>query len=513
MRKNYSHSYLNACAVALLPIFVIGCGGSDNNSDTGTVNTTVYGESFIEDGIPDNPADGSVDGWAVTFDKFELIVEDVTIGGKTVVAATTLDISGSTGGAGTAIGSVTLGAGTHDNASFAFDQVRIEGSATNTSTATTKTFSWLLDAPTRYAQCHNQTVVTDGGESTFEITVHADHIFWDSFIPPVAPNDYAVRFQAMADADTNGNNDGIITQEELDAVDRVTELGSIGNFYNVGTETGIDSLWDYMLLQATTLGHVNGEGHCDDVTALPKNLTVTTFGESFIEDGIPNNPADGAVDGWAVDFSKFEVTFEDISVNGIALLDPAVTVDVSEISAGDGHDGHVLGHTNVPAGDYNDNNEFTITKVVVEGEGTDGVNTKSFAWEFDVPTHYAQCHTDETNPTTVTANGDSEFQITIHADHLFWDSFIPPVEPNDFAVRFQPMADADINGDNNGVITVAELQAVDLVADLGSVGNGYTLDAGRQGVTTLWDYIVLQATTLGHLNGEGHCDDVTVGTN
>ena len=507
MRKNSSYSFLNVCAVAALPVFVIGCGGSggNNGGGEGTVKTTVYGESFIEDGIPDDPEDGSVDGWEVNFDKFELIVEDVRIGGETVVAATTLDISGSTAGAGTTIGSVvTLDAGTHEHASFVFDQVRMEGSATKG--GVTKTFSWLLDAPTEYTQCANETTVTDGDESTFQITVHADHIFWDSFIPPTS-GDFAVRFQAMADADTNGDNDGVITQAELEAVDRVAELSSIGNFYNVGSATA-DTLWDYMLLQATTLGHVDGEGHCE-AEALPQNLTITTFGESFIEDGIPNDPEDGAVDGWEVEFSKFEVTFEDIKVGGIALLDPATTVDVSKISDGDGHDGHVLGHTNVPAGDYNDDAEFTISKVVVEGEGRDGTDTKSFSWTFDVPTHYAQCFTDETNPTTVTANGDSEFQITIHADHLFWDSFIPPTAPNDFAVRFQPMADADINGDNNGVITVAELEAIDLVADLGSVGNGYTLDAGREGVDNLWQYIVLQATTLGHLNGEGHCDDVT----
>ena len=40
----------------------------------GTVDVTVYGEDFIEKGIP---AEEMTDGWAVTFDRFVVTVDEV----------------------------------------------------------------------------------------------------------------------------------------------------------------------------------------------------------------------------------------------------------------------------------------------------------------------------------------------------------------------------------------------------------------------------------------------------
>ena len=63
-------------------------------------------------------------------------------------------------------------------------------------------------------------------------------------------------------------------------------------------------------------------------------VAVTAYGESFIEDGIP---ASEVGDGWAVDFSRFDVSIEDVTVAGADITVPG-SVDLSESSSGEGHE-------------------------------------------------------------------------------------------------------------------------------------------------------------------------------
>jgi hypothetical protein len=120
--------------------------------------------------------------------------------------------------------------------------------------------------------------------------------------------------------------------------------------------------------------------------------------------------------------------------------------------------------------------------VVVSGTGTKAGVSKSFEWTFDTPTKYSNCQLE--------LEEGQGFQITVHADHLFYDSLIS----EDPGVRFQALADADTDGD--GVITQSELAAT----DIGSY------DPGSEGVEDLWAWLVAQSQTMGHFNGEGHCD-------
>ena len=112
----------------------------------------------------------------------------------------------------------------------------------------TKTFHWVFDHTTTYHGCETTTSVEDGGTSTFQITVHADHLFYDSLVS----EEPDLLFGALADADEDG--DGEITEEELSEAD----IGA----YDPGSEDGIDDLWAFLNAQAKTLGHVDGEGHC-----------------------------------------------------------------------------------------------------------------------------------------------------------------------------------------------------------------------------------------------------------
>src|SRR5690606_27829137 len=129
---------------------------------------------------------------------------------------------------------------------FTLVSVDIEGTATRGDEI--KRFHWRLDAPTRFAACETTTTVPEGGEGRFEITIHADHLFYDSLVS----SEPALRFDAFAAADAD--DDGLITPEELAAAD----IGA----YDAGSEGGVDDLWAWLLAQTRTLGHVDGEAHC-----------------------------------------------------------------------------------------------------------------------------------------------------------------------------------------------------------------------------------------------------------
>lgn len=88
----------------------------------------------------------------------------------------------------------------------------------------------------------------EGETASFQITVHADHLFSDSLVS----SEPKVLFQPLADADSDG--DGALSEAELVAAD----VGA----YDPGSEDGIDDLWAWLGAQVRTLGHVDGEGHC-----------------------------------------------------------------------------------------------------------------------------------------------------------------------------------------------------------------------------------------------------------
>lgn len=230
-------------STAALALTAAGCG--DDAVSEGEVTVTAYGESFIEDEIP---ADEVVDGWRITFDQFYVEIEDVQVGGQDIEIAEPIDLSQGTDGAGHIAGSATVPAGDHTDASYTISRVWLNGAAYRDDGAG-KLFSWTFDTPTRYTGCETTTSVEDGGTATFEITVHADHLFYDSLVAD-EPN---LMFQALADADAD--LDGNITQEELAA----TDIGA----YDPGSAGDVDNLWDWLVAQSATLGHVDGEGHCD----------------------------------------------------------------------------------------------------------------------------------------------------------------------------------------------------------------------------------------------------------
>ena len=217
---------------------------TEDAAGDGDVTVTVYGEDFIEVGIP---ADEMADGWAVTFDRFDVSIDQIIIGGVRIPATGAVDISAETGGAGHQLATAKVPVGEHTGSSFAIARVELSGSATRD--GVTKTFAWTFDQETHYDSCEPTTSVARGEDATFQVTVHADHYFYDSLVS----EEPALAFQALADADADA--DGVITRAELE----VADIGS----YDPGSDGGIDDLWSWLVAQNRTLGHVDGEGHCD----------------------------------------------------------------------------------------------------------------------------------------------------------------------------------------------------------------------------------------------------------
>jgi hypothetical protein len=266
-----------AC-LALTVLVLPACGGDDDGAASGTLSVTVYGEEFIEEGIP---ADAFVDGWAIDFDRFLVSIGEVTAAvGEDDPSLSDdsyriFDLAQSSGGEGFEVASGEVDGGGYDHVGFRIapgtdpaagnasaDDVTlmadggyalyVEGTATREEEE--KTFAWGFAGATRYGHCEG-TAEVDGDTASTQITVHADHLFYDDLVSS-EPN---VAFDLVAAADDVGDADGDVTQDELAAVDITSE-----ERYQVGNNTEVTDLWAFIDFQVSTVGHIDGEGHCEE---------------------------------------------------------------------------------------------------------------------------------------------------------------------------------------------------------------------------------------------------------
>jgi hypothetical protein len=260
---------------------------------------------------------------------------------------------------------------------------------------------------------------------------------------------------------------------------------------------------------------------CGDDPAAPGTITATVYGEEFIEDGIP---ADELEDGWAIAFDRFLVSIGQPAAKAgegsEEVGDPGLyIVDLAQPSGGDGY---ALATFAAPAGRY-DHYGYRIApstnasvvnaaaadaslmkaasySIWVTGTATRGAESRTFDWGFAMKLAYAHCEMD-----VAIAGDDVVMQATIHADHLFYDDAVSP-EP---ALAFQLIADADgADGSTpDGAITLEELAATDIRGEA-RYQVGSQTDLQGNAITNLRQYLELQVTTVGHINGEGHCEDL-----
>jgi hypothetical protein len=237
--------------IATLSLLTLAaCGGE------GTWTLEIWGEEYIEEGIP---AADFADGCSVVFERFELAVSELAL----------LDGDGAEAGVvpgeqlfdvvepgPTFVGEATVAATHYDSVRFTVaPSEELAGASVEVSGVllcgeTSVSFAWSFDTDTTYLCEPEDLTVPAGGEDGSQLTIHGDHLFYDSLDNP----DAVLRGQAIVDADADA--DGEVSQDELAAVG-LAELG-----YDVGSWSEVTDLEAFIAALTHTLGHIDGEGHC-----------------------------------------------------------------------------------------------------------------------------------------------------------------------------------------------------------------------------------------------------------
>ena len=274
---------------------------------------------------------------------------------------------------------------------------------------------------------------------------------------------------------------------------------------------------------------------CSDPTSQGKGTErFTTWGEEFIEEGIPaGDGTSGFVDGWSLTYHKFLVNYHEIVVadaagNVAAKLDKPRFIDNTKKD-----EKELITFPNLDAKAYTqvsyqikaavadeeivggaDPADLAMMvrdglSVYVEGEATKPdpkddkqTITKTFHWGFKTQTQYKDCHSAEENGIStegvvVTTNKTDTSQLTTHGDHLYYDSLQSGDNAKPTLIRFEEKAAADDNGDADGDVTLHELCQEDIDTDVYN-------PSGLPG-STIGDFVISLARTIGHFRGEGEC--------
>lgn len=242
-----------------------GCAGE------GSWVVTIWGEEFIEQGIP---AEVFADGCTVVYDEFLVVQrdralldgDDAVVGslegaqvydltqegpiemGRTLVPATHYALATVT--IGPANGLTAGNANAEQVAELEAAQASIIAGGNLSCDDSSVYFRWIFSTETQYRCEPEDLTIPASGEDTTQITVHGDHLFYDGLENPEAQ----VKGLAILQADANG--DGTVTLAELDAV----SVASLG--YDVGRYSEVTHLGEFVTFLTRTLGHVDGEGHC-----------------------------------------------------------------------------------------------------------------------------------------------------------------------------------------------------------------------------------------------------------
>lgn len=231
----------------LLPIALL-LFACDTDADVGetTLRFAAWGEDFIEEGIP---AETFVDGWQVEFESFSVVLSGVDADGEALPGSFEVDLAEPSGGMGHALGMLDVAAAGTPMVSWTVETLEVRGRATQGEV--TKAFDWMFEPQARYVACDTGTPLSEGEVMDVILTVHADHLFYDD-LDSEEPN---VAFDLIAAAD--GDGDGTVTMDELRGQDIRSQVR-----YQVGGRD-IEDLHAFIAAQARTVGHINGEGHCE----------------------------------------------------------------------------------------------------------------------------------------------------------------------------------------------------------------------------------------------------------
>lgn len=275
-------------------------------------------------------------------------------------------------------------------------------------------------------------------------------------------------------------------------------------------------------------------------------LQLFVQAEDTITDGLmPGTSEESIADGWAVDYTRFIATIGHVHVartsDGLSLEDETVTafdltaipetgyplLDRAGLATGrwDAIEyetpiatASTVRHESVTSGDLarmvSEGCTYLIAGTLTNptGEscapGTDECTTAtslSFELCLSADTIFGPCsNPDGAAGVAITEGSTATGAVTIHGDHLFFNSF-PTGDEGTIERRAQWLADCDL--DHDGVIAQSELEEV--MASRLFVPPNYSLagapmvDDGP--ILTALDFARAQVRTQGHWNGEGEC--------
>lgn len=278
---------------------------------------------------------------------------------------------------------------------------------------------------------------------------------------------------------------------------------------------------------------------CGDSTGSSGEVRVDLSGEDAAVQGYPVGSGEDEIafaDGFTVQFDKVLVAFERFelgtSSGGQANLnaDPIVADlhlgyprgwvfdDVPSRRWDDVR--YVYGAPTMQSRRVNDVSDADLEEMAsngysiwVTGTATDGAESFDFDLRFPLRVTNEACQNgiDETDGLVVPNNGVVDAEVTVHLDHLFFDTYAT----DEALLRFEPWA--AVAGED-GVVTLEDLAAQSL-SDLRDRNDDPLVDENDDPIVydpgplalpenNLREYVIAAATTTGHFNGEGHCDYV-----
>ena len=265
----------------------------------------------------------------------------------------------------------------------------------------------------------------------------------------------------------------------------------------------------------------------------PGTLNVTVSGEQAAVEGYPVGEGTteiGFADGWRLQFAHVVVSLADFTLRTADGNDAQLDAEpvVADLALGEPNVwefddvpsrrwdrvGFRYAHASAEARMANAVDDDLLDAMIednlsflVEGTAEKAGRQVDFRFGFGFEVDLGHCVSglDGTDGLVIPAGAASEAQITVHLDHLFFDSFAR----DDAALRFDAMAALAETG---APLTLDALAAQDNLSDLVDE-DGEPLDLGYDSGSTfdpvpenLRDYVIAAATTTGHFNGEGHCD-------
>jgi len=285
---------------ACLAAFSLACGSSSTGgSGSGNLSVVLAAEETISDGLEAGTGDENIlDGFDVRFNRYIVAIGNVAmsqVGGANPQSSSALAVADFTSLPSTQPELTAFnGIATGQYTSFGFEtpppsngvinvndvepedidamvangwSYIIEGTITQVSDGATKNFRIEADVPTVYTDCALDGMepgVNVAGNSSVDITLHGDHIFFNGF--PEEEGNVMRLAQWLWDIEDRDSNE-VLTRTDFEAA---TDVGSLfpsppSGAYELagGPITPISSAWDFIRAQLGTQGHIFGEGECE----------------------------------------------------------------------------------------------------------------------------------------------------------------------------------------------------------------------------------------------------------